>query len=500
MRDSIGPAVDTIVSRVLHFADSRPEAIAFIEKGQRLTYGGLGRRVRATAAWLHRAGVQAGDTVAVSFDAPFTGSLRSLQFFYALASLGAVVLPLYPDVPIAERLELVARFRARWLIPRHLVEASAKCSLIDPAACDWRACERDGAVAPRGDEASKPFMFHFSGGTTGTPKVLLFDHGQYLTTLLVRCGAIGATTADRLVPSRPWATVPGLRYVLTIHSVGGTFVNASFPETSQELRRLIGEVGATVVIGSPWQLRRLLASASSGDGESELRVLYVAGAFISPAEIQAAREAITRNVYVSYACTEVALIALLRPDDPVGPAGTVGRLVAGLDARAANDEHRPLSPGTVGNLGFRAPWIPAGYVGNEKATAEHFHDGWFYPGDVGAVDSEGQVSLRGRSDDVINYGGLKLQPEDIEAVLTEHPDIEDAAVVGVPHPMAERVPVALVVLRRPVTQQVLMAFCRSRIDGSRLPVAIVEVPRILRSPDGKILRNHLIDEYKMVAP
>src|SRR2546425_2607345 len=459
VRESCGPAVDTIVSRVLHFADSRPEAIALIEKGKRLTYGGRGRRVRATAAWLHRAGVQAGDTVAVSFDAPFTGSLRSLQFFYALASLGAVVLPLYPDVPIAERLELVARFRARWLIPRHLVEASAKCSLIDPAACDWRACERDGAVAPRGDEASKPFMFHFSGDTTATPKILLFDHGQYLTTLLVRCGAIGATTADRLVPSRPWATVPGLRYVLTIHSVGGTFVNASFPETSQELRRLIGEVGATVVIGSPWQLRRLLASASSGDGESELRVLYVAGAFISPAEIQAAREAITRNVYVSYACTEVALLALLRPGDPVGPAGTVGRLVAGPGPPPADDEHRPPSPGTVGHLGFPPPWIPPGYARHAKATAEHFHDGWFYPGHVGAVDSEGQVSLRGRSDDVINYGGLKLQPEDIEAVLTEHPDIEDAAAGRGSPPTGRKGPRGRLLPRPPRAPPVRMALC-----------------------------------------
>ena len=93
--------MDTIVSRLLQFAESQPEAVAFVEKGQRLTYGGLGRRVRATAAWLHRAGVEAGDVVALSFEPPLTASLRSLQFFYALASLGAVVLPLYPEVPAA---------------------------------------------------------------------------------------------------------------------------------------------------------------------------------------------------------------------------------------------------------------------------------------------------------------------------------------------------------------------------------------------------------------
>jgi len=73
--------VETIVSRLLHFSESQPDAVAFIERGQRITYDGLGRRVRATAAWLHRAGVEAGDIVALSFDAPPTGSLRSLQFF-----------------------------------------------------------------------------------------------------------------------------------------------------------------------------------------------------------------------------------------------------------------------------------------------------------------------------------------------------------------------------------------------------------------------------------
>jgi len=158
-----------------------------------------------------------------------------------------------------------------------------------------------------------------------------------------------------------------------------------------------------------------------------------------------------------------------------------------------------LPTGGVGSLGFRAPWIPERYVDNEKATAEHFHDGWFYPGDVGAIDADGRVSLHGRSDDVINFGGVKLQPESIEAVLAEHPDVEDAAVVGAPHPMAGKVPVALVVLRHPVTPAALIAFCMPRIDASRLPVAIVPVPEIFRSPDGKILRHRLLEAYKVVA-
>jgi acyl-CoA synthetase (AMP-forming)/AMP-acid ligase II len=195
----------------------------------------------------------------------------------------------------------------------------------------------------------------------------------------------------------------------------------------------------------------------------------------------------------------VGFISLLRPDDPAGPVGSVGRLVSGLEGQVADADYRPLPTGSVGPLGFRAPWIPDRYVGNEKATAEHFRDGWFYPGDVGAIDADGWVSLDGRSDDVINFGGVKIQPESLEAVLAEHPDIQDAAVVGAPHPTAGSVPVALVVLRRPVAPTALMVFCKSRIDASRLPAAIVPVPEIFRSAEGKILRHRLLEAYKLVA-
>jgi len=492
-------AVETIVTRLLRFADSQPDAVAFIEGGQRLTYRGLERRVRATAAWLHRGGVRAADIVAVSFDGPLAKSLRSLQFFYALAYLGAVILPLPADVPRPRRLELVARLRARWLISS-VAGSSEECWLIDPEACDWRSCERDGAAAPRGDDPRQPFLFHFSGGTTGTPKVVLFNHGQCLASHLNRCVEVGVTPMGRLVPSRPWPSTPGMRYLLTIHSVGGALINALLPETRQELERLIRETGATVVVATPWQLRRLLSSAAPAVRRAaEPKLLYLAGAFTAPHEIQAARDVIARNVGIAYGCTEVGLVSFLRADSPIGPPGDVGRLAAGLEARAVDDDHRPLPPGTAGSLGFRAPWIADGYVGNEEATAQHFHEGWFYPGDVGAISLDGRVSLQGRTDEVINFGGVKLLPDAIEAILVEHPDVEDAAVVGIPHPMAGTVPVALVVTQRPLDRHALMTFCAARIDRSRLPVEIVRVPQIIRSEAGKILRDRLVEEYKLVA-
>ena len=492
--------MDTVVSRLLHFAESQPDALAFVEKGQRLTYGGLARRARATAAWLADAGVRAGDTVALSFKAPFTKSVSSLQFFYALAHLGAVILPLYPDVPASRRLELMIRFGVRWLVERGPARAGRSWAEIDPEACDWRSCERDALVAPRGDDPKRPFLFHFSGGTTGVPKVVLFEHEAFVTNMVVGAVEIGATASDRLVSARPWPTLPGLRYLLRIQSVGGVFINALFPETREELERSIVQSGATILVASPWQLRRLLDSpAPVGRRGPSLHALYIIGGAVTPREIEAARELLTPNVYASYATSEAGVIALLRPGDPVGPMGAVGKLVRGMDARVTDADGEAVPSGTVGSLGFRAPWIPTRYVENEPATATFFRDGWFHPGDLGTLGADGSISIVGRADDVINFGGIKVVPQDIELVLLEHPSIADAAIVGMPHHMAGTMPVALLVLRSPVTPDALTTFLRARVDGSHIPAAFLEVPQVFRSADGKIQRQRLLAEYEALA-
>ena len=488
--------MDTIVARLLDFAAAQPDALAFTERDQRLTYDALARRSRATAAWLAARGVRAGDTAALSFAAPYGDAFGSLQFVYALGYLGAVILPIYAGVPAPRRPELVARFRARWMVSPEKFDTPAGCSLIDAAACDWSEAERTGTTPPRGDAPERPFLLQFSGGTTGEPKVVRFTHYQFLTNMVVGAVERRTVASDRLVPARPWPTLPGLRNLLRTHSIGATFVNDVFPETRQDLERLIASTGATQLVASPWQLRRLLSSAaSSSPGGPRLRGLYVGSAFVAPQDIEAARATITPNVYVAYASTETGVLTVLRPGDPVRGNGDVGALIPGVEAHAVDDGFDVLPRGTIGRLGFRAAWFPDEYVDNEQATARSFRDGWFYPGDVGAIDEAGRIWLHGRSDDVINVGGVKIRPQDIEPILLEHPAIADAAVIPVPHAMAGHVAVALIVIRAPVTGDALVGFLKSRIEEGRLPSQFFVVPEIFRSADGKILRNRLVSEY-----
>jgi long-chain acyl-CoA synthetase len=265
----------------------------------------------------------------------------------------------------------------------------------------------------------------------------------------------------------------------------------------------VARFGVTRVFASPWQVRRLLQSPSPALPLPPLRSLNVAGAMITPTEIEAARAALTPNLLIDYGCSEVGPLAMVQPGAVVPRPGCVGLLLPGVQSRVSGAQGEMLAPGEPGELGFRAAWMCSGYVDNPQATAEHFRYGWFYPGDTGSVDAQGNVHLLGRSGDLINYGGKKIWPDDIEAVLKQHPDVHDAALVGLPDPQAGEVPAAFVVLRTAAAgalsarleETQLRAFCAARIDATRLPRYFFLATQIPRNEAGKIMRQTLIEAH-----
>jgi acyl-coenzyme A synthetase/AMP-(fatty) acid ligase len=362
-------------------------------------------------------------------------------------------------VPASRRAALAARYRAR---------------LFEPA--QYRR-DRNALPPPRADTPERPFLMQFTSGTTGEPKAMLSSHGQFAGRSLRAALAYGITPDDRLVSARPWPELVGMRYALRMHCIGGAFVNVAYPGTRGELAEAISAYGVTMMSASPAQLRRLLAE----DGDPvELHALSVEGAPVAPREVIAARERLCRNTQVVYGANETASIAVLRPGDPVGPAGRVGRLLPDVQCESVD-----------GELRLRVPWMTESYFDNPEATAARFRDGWFHPGDAGSIDADGFLTLHGRLDDTINVGGVKVMPSEIEAVLLEHPDVADAAVVGLAHDRRGEIPVALVVMRGPAQRRELEDHCRARIDLSRRPQAILAIESIPRNTAGKVDRQQL---------
>jgi acyl-coenzyme A synthetase/AMP-(fatty) acid ligase len=290
-----------------------------------------------------------------------------------------------------------------------------------------------------------------------------------------------------------WPTKVGVKGLVRAHVLGACYVDEPFPETWNDFSRLVGAMGVTCIGSSPFQLRRLLSSSRlTGWWLPRLRILGTAGAPISPGEIRQVREGITENFHVGYGATEVGLIAHLGPEDEVD-AGL--RLVPGMECESIDEDGTSLTAGQPGRLKFRAPWMPGGYAFDDKATGENFRDGWFVSGDFGSVDSVGGIRLRGRIDDVINFGGAKVIPLDVERELKAHPGVADAAVIGVPDFLAGEKPMAFVVARPATTIDDIYRFLSARLEQWEVPQGIVLVGEIPRNPDGKVLKSSLRDIY-----
>jgi acyl-CoA synthetase (AMP-forming)/AMP-acid ligase II len=168
--------------------------------------------------------------------------------------------------------------------------------------------------------------------------------------------------------------------------------------------------------------------------------------------------------------------------------GTVG-LGAGVSVIDKMGRH--LAANAPGEVVVRGPNVMRGYRNNPEANAAAFIDGWFRTGDIGVIDNDGYLALTGRIKDLINRGGEKISPAEVEAVLLEHPAVAEAAVFGVPDPKYGEEVSAAVVLRRAVTAPELQMFCRSRLGDFEVPKQIHLVSAIPQNAMGKVQRRDL---------
>jgi acyl-CoA synthetase (AMP-forming)/AMP-acid ligase II len=180
-------------------------------------------------------------------------------------------------------------------------------------------------------------------------------------------------------------------------------------------------------------------------------------------------------------------------DDPRDFPDAIGRVVPGVEARVVDDDDRALPAGEVGELLLRTPAVMDGYLNAPGETRAVLADGWFRTGDLATLTSEGFVRIAGRKKELILRGGYSVYPQEVEAVLLEHPDVVEAAVIGVPHTELGEEVTAFVVLRPGVHASVdtLSAWCRERLAAYKCPRRFTLVAELPKSATGKILKSRL---------
>jgi fatty-acyl-CoA synthase len=512
----------TVASILKHGADiyGDSEVVTFEGTGcRRASYTEVAARGARLAGALTKLGVRAGDRVA-TFG---WNNQEHLEAYLAVPSMGAVLhtlnIRLFADqlIYIANHAEdrvvlvdaslapLYAKVQAQLTTVKHVIVYGGDASVL-PDALSYEALLADAPARydwPDIDERSAAAMCYTSG-TTGNPKGVVYTHrSNYLHTLATcAAGSFGITESDRILPIVPMfhANAWGLPYAGWM--AGADFIMPSRFLQAEPMCRLIAAEKPTFSAGVPTVWNDVLRHCEGKTVDlSSLRLVVCGGSAVPRALMEAFQERFGVRMVQAWGMTETSPLAAIAhaptgtpPEEEMEWRAKTGRVAFGVELRICDGEGKPLphDGGAVGEIEVRGPWITAAYY--KDASAEKFHDGWLRTGDVGSVDGRGYVRITDRMKDVIKSGGEWIPSVELENALMAHPEVAEAAVIGVPDARWGERPLACVV-RRPGTQvqpAALREFLSSRVAKWWLPERwsfIAEVPRTsVGKFDKKVLR------------
>jgi acyl-CoA synthetase (AMP-forming)/AMP-acid ligase II len=339
----------------------------------------------------------------------------------------------------------------------------------------------------------------FTSGTTGVPKGAWYTHGNLaaVATIEARRQAGGAPAFGKhLAAGLSFAHVGSMvRIGIQIAQHGTALIHDTFdPAAVLETieRERLAHLG-----GFPTQVVMLLdhPDRSARDLRS-LRAVLLGGAPSSPALIRRVRRELGVVVSVRYSSTEVAIATASLPDDPPERlATTVGKATEGVELRVVDAENRPVPAGTPGEVVVRSPATMRGYWRDPDATAATIDgQGWVHTGDVGVLDDDGYLRLRGRASEMYIRGGYNVYPAEIEDRLALHPKVTRAAIVGLPDDVFGEVGWAFVVPRDaadPPALAELRAFVGEELASFKRPDGLTVVPELPLTPMFKVDKQAL---------
>ena len=505
------------------------EALAF--EGRRMSYGDLMDRVNRATVALSNLGVQQGGKVAVLQ----TNCNEYIETYFAISCLGGVIVPL--------------NFRARQNELEHMLRDSESevllfgdryLSLVQamrpnlPGIRHYVAMESPQPGFPHYEEllgaVEEPDMavaleaevddhdlsvLMYTSGTTALPKGVMLTAGGFMGHIMNAAEPDPEAPPTATLLSAPFYHIAGFSSMLIgLYGLRRLVVVRQF-EPRQWLQ-LCQDEKVTHVFLVPTMMRQLIDQPDFKQYDfSSLQSVTYGGAPMPVPVIERAIDLFPKQVSFvnAFGQTEtLSTVTALGPDDhrlEGTPAeielkkrrlGSIGRAVGDVVVQIVDDNGKEVPRGTVGEIAILVPRAMTGYWKQEEATANTLVDGWIRTRDMGWMDEGDYLFLAGRKSDMIIRGGENVAPEQVESILYAHPQVEDAAVIGVPDDNWGEEVIAIVVPKvgASPTQEELIAFARERIAA--YPRAIFFSEDLPRNPLGKVLKNVLRDQYKTATP
>ena len=503
-------------------ADITPHNEAFVEweRGRRFTFRELNQRSNRVANALLQRGIGRGDRVATLL----RNGIEFIETYYALAKIGAVMVPLNWRLVAAELGYILADAGASALVFDDEFDPVIDVLQGEPLPCRlWLRCgsppgvsqpdnedysqvlddapDHEPAIGAAGDDT---LFIMYTSGTTGHPKGAVHSHDGMLWSHFTSMATSDMRGDDRFLLPLPMFHVGCLNPVSLLVHPGATGVILRDLDMGAMFHSIAAE-RVTIFMTVPALLQYML-DAPEREQHDLSSVRWIAtGAAPVPVALLERWAALGIAIQQGYGLTEsCGPGTLLLHRDAIAHAGSCGKPQMHTEARIVDDAGNTIPRGSdqAGELLLAGRHLMKGYWNKPEATAEALRDGWLHTGDICTWDSEGFITVCDRKKDMIISGGENIYPAELENVLAACPDVREAAVIGVPSARWGETPLALVVPApgaQPTTES-LEKWCRAHLAAYKVPRLYELVDRLPRNPSGKLLKPQLRERFPGPAP
>jgi len=469
-----------------------PDAPLLFCRDRALSYGELNTTTEILARWFVRQGLTPGDRIAIQWP----NEIEAVELYFAAFKAGLIVVPINLRLKPGEIAWILENSGAKTCFSHPLLADAMKQSGADVFTALPNEAESHVAL-PAVDENS-PAVILYTSGSTGRPKGAVHTHRSLIETARICTRDFvenhGTVTNFRGLVITPLMHASGIYMLLGSMWIGQPCVLLPLFDPAAVLDA-IENYGCAHMLTLPALMQFILEEQVKRPRNVRSLMMIFAGGDSVPVALQdRVRELLGVEMLEGLAQTETGPSI----SNPFGAMrmGSIGKVVKGVEVRVLDAHGNDVADGETGELLVRSPAVCAGYWGNAAATAESLQNGWFHTGDLVSRDADGYFWFQGRKKEIIIRGGSNISPQEVEEALYRHPEILEAGVVGMPHPVWGEQVVAFVALRDggAAEEEAIRSHAREHLADYKVPEKVHFMPVLPKGATGKVHRKALKDE------
>lgn len=501
-----------------------PNKLALVEDDRRVTYQELNKMVNKVARGFSSIGLSKGDRLSLLS----SNSIEFILVYFACAKTGITIVPINTGLLPNEIAYIIKDSHSKAVVVEtsflDLLQSSREINTLEEIIvigedsenidinnyiqqyCDWESLWKgldDSEILCEINDRDL-MQCLYTSGTTSNPKGVMSSHTAVYFNTLGTAYDLSFTEKDVSIAMLPLFHVAQLNAISTpVVLAGGTTIIMKKFEPEQ-LLTLIEKEKATQIFGLPMMYRMLLDHPKRSEYDlSSLRLCVYAMAPMPDYELKRAHDVFKCDFALLFGQTEMAPVAtVFRPEHQLIKPGAVGTAAVNVEVAIINEYGELLPENEIGEIVYRSPQTMEGYLNDIKKTEEAFKHGWFHSGDYGYFDEDQMLWMVDRKKDMVKTGGVNVASIEVEKTIFQHPNVQNVAVVGLPHEHWTEALTAFVISKnkKEIPEEEIIALCKKQLGGYKIPKKVITINEFPMTSSGKIqkhiIRNNYIKLYE----